>query len=172
MRLRNAKRWGPGGVRPYAVGVFAVTIAFTVRYALHPVLGDNLPFVCFTFAALLTEFFVGLGPALLVSALGLLSGTYFFVPPFNSFGLPEAQDLIFAGGYLSVTLLGIILIEALQRAKYQMRLIGDVAQSRLEMLERSDAGRTRAEARALQHEERFQSLASTLPHVWHIRSFH
>src|ERR1700738_3683222 len=130
MRLRNSKRWAPGGVRPYVVAIFAVTIAFSVRYALRPVLGDNLPFVCFTIAALLTEFFVGLWPAVLVIVIGLLSGTYFFVAPFNSFELPEAQDLVFIGGYLSVTLLGIFLIEALQRAKYETRLIGDVAQSR------------------------------------------
>jgi PAS domain S-box-containing protein len=169
VRLRNAKRWGPAGVKPYVVAMFAVTIAFSIRYALQPVLGDNLPFVCFTIAALLTEFFVGLRPALLVSAIGLVSGTCYFVPPFKSFVLPEAQDLIFIGGYLSVTLLGIILIEALQRAKHEARLFGDVAQSHLEMLESSDAGRTRAEGLARQHEDRFQSLASTLPHVWYMR---
>lgn len=169
MKIRNAKRWAPGGAGSYVIAVIAVALASGIRFALHPVLEAHLPFLVFTIAALLVEFFAGLGPALLVVASGYAIGTYFFVPPFNSFVAPEARDLIFTLGYLAVVLLGIILIESLQRSRYEARLLREVAQSRLEMLERSHAGRQRAEEAAVQSEERYRALASSLPQVWYMR---
>jgi PAS domain S-box-containing protein len=169
MRIRNVKRWAPGGVRSYAIAVAAIMIAFAVRFALQPVLTDRYAFLFFAIAALLVEFFAGLGPALLVVASGLVIGGYFFVPPFNSLGMPEGFELVVIAFYLVVAMVGIILIESLQRSRYEARLLHEVAQSRLEMLERSHGQRLQAEEAARQSEERFQALASGLPQVWYMR---
>lgn len=169
MKTKNAKRWAPGGVRPYAAAAAALGIAAAIRFALHPVLRDYLPFLTFTIAALLVEFYCGLLPALLVVAGGYLIGTYFFVPPFATFLVPEIWDLVYTVGYFAVVLLGIALIESLQRSRYEGRMMREIAQSRLEMLERSHAGRLQAEASAQRSEEHYQALASSMPHLWYMR---
>ena len=169
MKIRNTKRWAPGGATPYAFAIAAVVIAFAVRFSLQPLLKNRFAFLFFTIAALLIEFYAGLGPALLVVAGGLVIGGYFFVPPFNSFAIPEGFDLVVIGLYLVVALVGIILIESLQRARYEARLLQEVAQSRLEMLERSDNLRLRAEAAARKSDENFQTLASGMPQIWYMR---
>jgi PAS domain S-box-containing protein len=169
MRNRNARRWAPGGIKPYAVAAAALAVASAIRFALHPILKDNLPFLTFTIAALLVEFYCGLAPALLVVAGGFLIGTYYFVPPYATFLAPEIWDLVYTVGYFAVVLLGIALIESLQRSRYEARMLREVAQSRLEMLERSHAGRRQAEAAAQRSEEQYLALASSMPHVWYMR---
>ena len=169
MKIKNTKRWAPGGVRPWALAVAAIMVAFGLRYVIHPVLQGHLPLLTFMIAALLVEFFAGLGPALLVVASGLVIGAYFFVPPFRTLAIPEGPDLFFLAYYFSINFLGIFLIESLQRARCEARLLKDVAQSRFEMLERSNAERSRAEKAAQRSNERFQSLASSMPHVWYMR---
>lgn len=169
MKIKNAKRWAPGGITPWAVAIAAIMMAFGIRYALQPVLHGHLPLLTFMIAALLVEFFAGLWPALLVTATGLVIGAYFFVPPFHTLAIPEGPDLVFIVYYLSINFLGIFLIESLQRAKYEARLLKEVALSRLDMLERSNAERLKAEKAAQRSEERFQSLASSMPDVWYMR---
>jgi PAS domain S-box-containing protein len=169
VKIHNAKRWAPGGATPYAVAVLALVAAWALRFALHPIINDNLPFLSFTIAALLVEFYCGLGPALLAMVGGFLLGTYYFVPPYATFLMPEIWDLVYTVGYFAVVLLGIALIESLQRSRYEARLMREVAQSRLDMLERSHAGRVQAEESARQSEIQYQALASGMPQVWYMR---
>ena len=169
MHFRNAKRWAPTGIAAYLTAIGATLIAFGMRYAAQPVLNMHYPFLFFTIASLLVAFHLGLWPAVLVVISGLLMGMYFFVPPFYSFEIPDAVDVIFIFGYLAVALLGITLIEMLHRAKHETYLLQQVAQSRLEMLERSHTQRSRAEELAKKNEEHFEILASSLPHIWYMR---
>ncbi len=170
MKIRNVKRWAPRPLVSFAIGVAGGVIAFGVRFALHQLLQGHFAFVFFTVAALVVEYFAGLWPALFVVAGGLLLGSYFFVPPYNILLIPEPQDVVFIGGYLMASLVGITLIESLQRSRYEARLLKEVAQSRLEMLERSNAERLRAEQAARLSEERYQALvASSAPQLWYMR---
>lgn len=169
MRIKNAKNWAPAGIGPYAAAAAALGIAAWLRFALHPILRDYLPFLTFTIATLLVEFYCGLAPALIVLAGGFLIGTYFFVPPYATFLTPDIWDLVYTVGYFAVALLGIALIESLQRSRHEARLLRDVAQSNLEMLERSYAGRLEAEAAAQQSKEHYLDLASAIPQVWYMR---
>jgi len=168
-RIRNARRWSLGGWRPYAGALATVSLAFLIRFELHPVLQSDYPFLLFTVTALLVEFFLGLGPALLVVFIGLLLGTYFFVQPYDSFMVPEPLDLFFVAGYLLITLLAIFLLEDLQRSKYALSLMKDVLQSRLEMLERSNTERMLAERAAQENSERFRSLGASFPQILYMR---
>ena len=167
--IRNARRWAPGGWRPWAGAGGAVALAFLARYQLHPLLGSQYPYLLFIIAALLVEFFFGLGPAIFAVIAGLLLATYFFVPPYNVFFPPEPLDLFFAAGYLIINGVAITLIEALQRSKYALSLMKDVLQSRLEMLERSNMEREYAERLAQESSERFRSLAASFPQILYMR---
>lgn len=167
--VRNARRWARGGWQSYAGAVCAVGLAFFIRFQLHPLLKSDYPFLLFTVTALLVEFFLGLGPALFAVTGGLLLGTYFFVPPYNTLLVPELLDVLIVGGYLTVSLLAIALIEDLQRSKYAMSLMKDVLQSRLEMLERSNMEREFAERQAEESSERFRSLAASVPQILYMR---
>ena len=169
MLIRNARRWAPGGLRAWAAACGAVGLAFMVRYQLHPVLQSEYPFLLFTIAALLVEFFFGLGQAVFVVVAGLLLGIYFFVKPYNSFITPEPLDIFFVAGYLITNALAITLIEDLQRSKYALGLMKDVLQSRLEMLERSNMEREFAEKKVEEHSERFRLLAASFPQVLYMR---
>ncbi|MEO7728080.1 MAG: PAS domain-containing protein [Burkholderiales bacterium] len=169
MKIRNTKRWAPAGARPYAMAAVALAAAFIVRLAFHPVLEDYLPFLTFTIAALLVEFYCGLLPALLTMTCGFLIGTYFFVPPYGVFLMPEPWDLVYTVGYFAVVLLGVVLIESLQRSRYEARLLREVAQSRLGMLERSHAGRLFAEEAARRSEKQYRALASGMPRIGYMR---
>jgi PAS domain S-box-containing protein len=167
--IRNARRWAPGGWRPWAGAGGAVALAFLARYQLHPLLGSQYPYLLFIIAALLVEFFFGLGPAIFAVVTGLLLGVYFFVPPYNSFLIPEPVDVFYVAGFLIINALAITLIEDLQRSKYALGLMRDVLQSRLEMLERSNMEREFAEKQAQEHSERFRLLAASLPQVLYMR---
>jgi len=167
--VRNARRWAPGGWAAWAGVGCAVGLAFLIRLELHPVLQSEYPFLLFTVAALLVEYFLGLGPAVFAVISGLLLGIYFFVPPYNSFLIPEPLDLFFIAGYLIINSLAITLIEDLQRSKYALGLMKNVLQSRLEMLERSNIEREFAERQAQENSERFRSLAASVPQILYMR---
>lgn len=169
LRIRNAQRWSAGGWRPFLAASGLMSLAFVIRFELHGFLQEKHPFTLFTMTAILTAFFFGYGPALLVMTGGLLLGVYYFVPPFDAFLVPEFLDLVYVGGYILICSLSIYLIEGLQRSKYALRLMRDVLESRLEMLERSNAERTLAERAALENSERFTSLAAGLPQILYMR---
>ncbi|MEI7678381.1 MAG: DUF4118 domain-containing protein [Betaproteobacteria bacterium] len=169
LRIRNAQRWSPGGWRPFLWALAMVSGAFLVRYGLHDFLQEKQPFTLFTFTAILTAFFFGYGPAVMVILVGLLLGVYYFVPPFDAFLMPEFLDLVYVGGYLLISSLSVYMIEGLQRSKYALRLMHEVLESRLEMIERSNAERTLAERVAQENSERFDSLATGLPQILYMR---
>jgi PAS domain S-box-containing protein len=169
MAIRNAKRWAPRSASVYLGVASGFLVAFGLRLVLHPVLEDHYPFVLFSMCALLVEFFAGLWPALTVTIAGFFLGLYFFVPPYDSFEIPTVEDAVYIFGYFVVALLGIGLIEWLQRTKYEARLLTDLAHSQLEMLKRSQDERSRAENAARESEQRYQELASRLEEVWYMR---
>jgi len=79
-------------------------LAFSARAGFDPLLLDNARFVFFLPAVLVACFFLGRGPAVLTTGLGLLLGDIFFQPPR---GTPTvAYDALAEGlAYLIVALL-------------------------------------------------------------------
>jgi K+-sensing histidine kinase KdpD len=108
-------------------------------------LGPQFPLISFTIATLLVHFFLGLGPALFVALVSLPLGTYLFVPPYNTFTLPEPEDLYLITYFIVTTALFMVLIQYLRRALYQSVLLAEVAESRYLMLLDSEADRAVAE---------------------------
>ena len=78
-----------GGVTPhvnarwqmrYGVACGVVLVAFLLRLTLFGHLDTRLPFGFFLVGVMITAWYGGLGPGLLVTAVGLLLGGYFFLP--------------------------------------------------------------------------------------------
>jgi hypothetical protein len=145
MKIRNARRWAPSGGWRYLIALTAFVLALTIRRELQPVLGNYLPALFFSVAAILIEFFLGLGPALMVVLISLPALDFYFVPPFEDFGDINQTDIIIVSGHLTINLLGIGLIEWLRRVQYQAELLAEVSRSRYEILLRVDNERMLAE---------------------------
>jgi K+-sensing histidine kinase KdpD len=144
--LNNARRWAPRGPWRYAVALVAALAAFGARGLMHPVLEAHMPALCFTIAAVLIGFFLGIGPAILVVAIGVPVADYFFVPPYANFGYFDKEDVILFVGFPAATLLFLGMIEWLRRTQHEAKLFAEVARSRHQMLLRSDKRRRNAEA--------------------------
>ncbi len=80
----------------YGFGLAAVALAFVGRMQLTGILPNGFPFLTFFPAIILTAFFCGLWPAVMVTMLSGLAAWYFFIPPLNSFGLTEEGVLALA----------------------------------------------------------------------------
>ena len=171
MLIKNAKRWAPSGGKGYAISLFAFIIAFLLRYSLHGVVGDLVPYATFFVAALLIEYRYGLGPALLLAALSIPTGIYFFTPPFNTLSLADADvsDILAITGNAATMGLGIALIEMLQRARYESRLLAEVASTRYEVLLRSESERQSAVASARLTRDHFNTFTSTVGEVLYMK---
>src|ERR1041385_672279 len=70
-----------GIVWRYGFAVFLVVVAFAIRYAMSPVLGEELPFMLFIAAALIAAWYGGAASGIVALLLGLLLADYFFIWP-------------------------------------------------------------------------------------------
>ncbi|NGP17222.1 DUF4118 domain-containing protein [Devosia aurantiaca] len=77
----------------YATAIMAFAIALAVRFALNGVLPAGFPYLTFFPAVLLTAFFCGTGPGIVVAILSILSAWYWFIPPAGTFAL-DSQSAI------------------------------------------------------------------------------
>lgn len=145
IKLRNARAWAPRTPLRWPIAFAAFLAAVLVRLALHDQLGPQYPLISFTIATLIVHFFLGLWPAIFVALTGLLAGTFFFVPPYNTLTMPEPQDMYLISYFVATTALFMVLIQYLRRALYQSVLLAELAESRYLMLLDSEADRAAAE---------------------------
>jgi hypothetical protein len=138
MKIRNARRWAPSGGWRYGVAILAFLMAFVIQRGIQPFVGPYLPDLFFIIAVILTEFFLGLGPALVVMLVSLFALDFYFVPPFEMLTYLDRNDFIAVTSHLSINLLCIGLIEWLRRVQYQAELLAEVSRSRYEILLRVD----------------------------------
>lgn len=138
MQVSNSRRWAPRGPRRWLIAAAALAVAFTVRALLHPLLGPIMPGTAFFLAAVLVEYYCGLGPGLCLMLAGLCLADYLFVPPYGRIDVIDASDVRLLVSYPLITIVIIALVERLRRAQYRAELLAAVAQSRYEMLLRHD----------------------------------
>jgi two-component system sensor kinase FixL len=93
----SAPAWGWSGWR-YGLAPAAVALAFAVRAALSPVLGDESRFLFFVPAVLVASWLGGLGPGLLATGLGVLASCFFLLDPVH----PEVSDLVSAAAFVVI----------------------------------------------------------------------
>lgn len=98
----------------YLTALALFGFAFALRFVLLPV-ESRLPYATFTPSVLLALYFLGLGPGLVVAALGSIAGLYFFTPPYYSLEIDSGGWLSLLG-FLSSSLLAAWIVSRLHRA--------------------------------------------------------
>src|SRR4051794_29549472 len=63
----------------YFVGLVIVGVTFAVRLALIPYLGNDVPFISFFLAVVISSWFGGFGPGVLATLTSALLGRYFIL---------------------------------------------------------------------------------------------
>jgi signal transduction histidine kinase len=114
---------------------------------LDPLVGDEDGFVTFYVAIAAAAWYGGLGPALVVLPLGVLSADYFFIPPRYELGITLPHHLVDLAGYLTVGLAIALFSEATRSARRRAE-----AQAAELRRRRSDLEREVAERKRLQDE--------------------
>jgi two-component system, cell cycle sensor histidine kinase and response regulator CckA len=103
----------------YSLAIGGMLLMLSARFGLDPMLGDRIPYAMFLLAASWSAVVGGVGPALTSLALGMLAGTWFFVPPRQTFGIQGAENWI---GLLVTSTLALIVTvttETQRRARFR-----------------------------------------------------
>ena len=135
---RNAKRWCQNKSHGYLMAFVGVIIAFSLRFALHPVLEGALPLFFFQINTILIAFYFGIGPALVTMILSAPLLAYFFLAPFNQFTVIDQRDITTMFVYLSNTLVTGILVELLRREQYNAKMAVLVSDTRFKLMLEGD----------------------------------
>jgi PAS domain S-box-containing protein len=105
----------------YGAAVLATLAATILRMALTPLIGETaVPFITYFPAVLFSAWFGGFRAGALTVILSALAADYYFVPPLNSFVMPNPEDeitlLIFVSVGFGTALLAHSQSQALARA--------------------------------------------------------
>ena len=139
MKINNAKRWAKPGFEGYFAAFFGVCIAFAIRYTLHPFLQANLPMTFFILNTIIIALFYGYLPSVITILISIPLAFFFFVPPFDSFDIPTAQDSFVFASYILIAFIAVGVVEWLQRERYKAMLIYRVSNSNFQMLSQASA---------------------------------
>lgn len=139
MKINNAKRWAKPGLEGYFAAFCGVFIAFAIRYTLHPFLQGNLPMTFFILDTIVIALFYGYLPSFLTIAISIPLAFFFFVPPFDSFEMPTAQDSFVFASYILIAFIAVGVVEWLQRERYKAILVTRVSNSNFQMLSQASA---------------------------------
>jgi signal transduction histidine kinase len=112
----------------YGTALAVTAIALIFRRALHPWLGDALPYVTLFPAVAFAAWLCGVGPSLLAVFAGLLGARYWFVEPENALSIPGTPQAVGMAVYLLACGVVVAIGETVRRNNEMLRL----AQSNLE----------------------------------------
>jgi K+-sensing histidine kinase KdpD len=148
MRINNSVKWCKWPrVQCYAAAALVYAGVFALCFILHPILDETYLYHLFFLSSYVAAIFIGGGPSSMIIVLGLVSSNYFFVAPYQQFDHLDVHDALTMGNYIFSSMLVIIGIEYMQRARYQRELLLKVAESRYIMLLRRENQRLILERR-------------------------
>src|SRR5262245_41628890 len=140
---------------PYLVAVLAIAAAWLLRHLLDPFLGDRIPLGFFLVGLAFSAWYAGARAGFLALAMGFMISWYTYLPPRNSFAIPEGQ-LVNLIALLFVALSVLVILLLLRRAEHNARL------DERRMLERENAHAAAQTALQTAH-ARFWSFVDSLP---------
>ena len=147
-----------------------VAAASLVRLSLVPLLREQLPYMFFILATLLTARYCGAGPGAAALLVGGFIANYLFVTPAFGQRLPSGDQLIGMAAYLMIGSLAIWICESLHRARRRADMLATHSDANSENLRREIAGRAEIEHRLRDSERRYRFLADSIPQiVWTAR---
>jgi two-component system, chemotaxis family, CheB/CheR fusion protein len=123
-------------LRRYGSAVLAVTVALGVRFALDSSLGNALPYLLFCLGAVVTAWYAGFGPSVLALGLGILAGSFFFVPPRYTLVEGITTHPLQSGGSLFLGVNFAVFMEMLRAARRRAEIHALEAEKRGQDLER------------------------------------
>ena len=135
------------------VGAFLV-----LRFVLHPVLGQSVPYLQFFPAIMLAAWIGGLGPGLLATALSTALAEYFFLEPVRSLRIDSTADLVSLPLFAGIGVTIAILIESLRRSEAAYRAAAMLATEQASRLD-GEATAYREVARRVEEASRAASTA-------------
>ena len=81
-------------LKTYGVALLSTALATLLRIGLNPLLGGRTTFITYFLALVITAWYGGLGPALVVVALGALLSAFLFLPPEYSLAVTDPGALL------------------------------------------------------------------------------
>jgi K+-sensing histidine kinase KdpD len=149
MKIRNSRRWAKSGPQAYFFAIFGVFVAFCIRFSLHGFLQGNIPMTFFILNTIVVALFYGYLPSILTIPLSVPLAFFFFVPPFDSFDMPTAQDGFVFGSYILIALIAVGVVEWLQRERYKAELMSRVSNSNFQLLSEASSNLKRVKNQAV-----------------------
>lgn len=110
--------------------VLALSLAFIIRFGLHSYLDDGMPTLTFTIATIFVAYRYGYLWGMGTLIIGFVIATYFFVKPYNSFEMPCELDIYRMVYYFSITTLIVIVMEKINRDRYEAERSAEDADKR------------------------------------------
>lgn len=139
MLLKNSAHWVDASVKIRSIGTFLiVALCFLFRSAADDYLKPYLPTEVFLFGSLVVAFLYGYVPALISLTSGWMIGLYYFVEPYGQVASVSTLDLTLTANSVVTGLVGIAMLEFLQRTRYSKRLMLMVSESRYRSLLKLD----------------------------------
>lgn len=105
----------------YGAAIAAVAVAWAIREALDPLLGDLQAFELFLAPVLLLGWWGFSGPAMLAALLGLLVADWFFCPPRGQLLLFSVQEIAACCVYLVISSVLIVVTRQMRRAQQRFK---------------------------------------------------
>lgn len=134
MKIKNSSSWARSGAQAYIWAIFGVFVAFSIRFTLHQFLQGSIPMTFFIVNTIVIALFFGYLPSLFTIVISVPLAFFFFVPPFDSFETPTAQDGFVFISYILIALIAVCIVEWLQRERYKAVLLSRVSNSNFELL--------------------------------------
>lgn len=113
-------RISEGTGKRYAVAFLVILLAFLVRLALNPILGDYVPYITFIPAVAFCAWYCGIGPSVMSVILALLAAEYWFIPPIHSFRVLSAAHVVGMIAFLSVAAVLVAMGEGRRRREMEL----------------------------------------------------
>ncbi|MEI4473125.1 sensor histidine kinase [Frigidibacter sp. MR17.24] len=115
----------------WSVAILAVLVSFILRYAGDAYFPPGFPYLTFFPAVILTTFLAGLWPGI-AACLGCgVLAWYYFIPPYNSFGLTGTTSVAL-GFYAFICATDIAILEMMRRALRGQHAAREIANTEAE----------------------------------------
>ncbi len=102
--------------RKYLLGIFLVAIATALCYLIELDISPTNLVMVYLLAVMIAAIYLGRGPAILASALGVVAFDFFFVPPYYTLAVSDTEYFITFGGLF---LVGVVISALAVRAREQ-----------------------------------------------------
>jgi diguanylate cyclase (GGDEF)-like protein/PAS domain S-box-containing protein len=122
----SLKKIGKSRPGRYLIALCFFSAALWARFALGDVLpSKGFPFLTFFPAVILSAYFVGLWPGVMVSLLSIFSAWYFFIEPSGSIAQTSFPDRIALGFFTIVLLVDCVIVHVMNNALSRLRTASD-----------------------------------------------